>query len=259
MAMAHPVLLTGSASGIGDATAKRLLDAGERVISVDIKAPRQAVHEHHDCDLSAPAAIDDLLGKLKGPFSSLMNVAGVPESVGGAKCMAVNVFGLRKLTEGVFDQIADGGTVVSVSSIAGNNWRKRRQAIVDLLATGSFEEGMAWWAANGEAVGTDPYTFSKEAVVVYTMQLAGRGLARGIRVNDVGPGPVDTPLLPDFTEFAGEEAMQTMIAMAGRAGQPDDIAEALVMLANGQPGWVNGHHLIVDGGMTAGFSAGWKT
>ena len=117
---------------------------------------------------------------------------------------------------------------------------------------------MAWWEANGADVGTDPYTFSKETVVVYTMQLAGRCLARGIRVNDVGPGPVDTPLLPDFTDFAGKETMDAMIDMAGRAGQPDDIAEALVMLANGQPSWVNGHHLIVDGGLTAGFSSGWK-
>lgn len=258
MAMKHPVLLTGSASGIGDASAKRLLDQGNRVISVDLKEPKQPVHEHHNCDLSDPAAIDALLGKLKGSYSSLLNVAGVPESLGGAKCMAVNVFGLRKLTEAVFDDIADGGTVVSVSSIAGNNWRKRRAAIADLLATGSFEEGVAWWEKNGADVGTDPYTFSKETVVVYTMALAGRGLARGIRVNDVGPGPVDTPLLPDFTEFAGKETMDTMIAMAGRAGQPDDIAEALVMLANGEPRWVNGHHLVVDGGMTAGFSAGWK-
>ncbi len=165
MAMEHPVLLTGSASGIGDATARRLLEAGNKVISVDIKEPAQAVHEHHNCDLSDSAAIDDLLGKLSGKYSSLLNVAGVPESVGGEKCMRVNLFGLRKLTNALFDKIADGGTVVSVSSIAGNNWRKRRSALADLLATESFEAAVDWWQANGDGVGTDPYTFSKEAVV----------------------------------------------------------------------------------------------
>jgi len=258
MAMEHPVLLTGSASGIGDATARRLLEAGNRVVSVDIKAPAQAVDDHYDCDLSDPAAIEALLGKLDGTYSSLLNVAGVPESVGGEKCMAVNLFGLRMLTEGVLDQIVDGGTIVSVASIAGNNWRKRRAALSDLMATADFGAGLDWWQANGDSVGTDAYTFSKEAVVFYTMQLAGRLLSRGIRVNDVGPGPVETPLLPDFTDFAGADNMANMIDMTGRAGQPDDIAEALVMLSRGEPGWVNGHHLIVDGGMTAGFSAGWQ-
>ncbi|PJK27574.1 coniferyl-alcohol dehydrogenase [Minwuia thermotolerans] len=259
MALEHPVILTGSASGIGDATAKRLLDRGCKVISVDIKEPKQKVAEHHHCDMGDPAAIDALVKKLDGTYSSLLNVAGVPESVGGDTCMAINFFGLRMLTDALFDRIADGGTVVSVSSIAGNNWRKRRGPLSELLATEGFETGMDWWRKNKDAVGTDPYTFSKEAVVVYTMALAGRGLTRGIRVNDVGPGPVDTPLLPAFTEFAGAETMKTMIGMAGRAAQPEDIAEALVVLAEGEMGWVNGHHLIVDGGMSAGFSAGWQT
>ena len=55
-----------------------------------------------------------------------------------------------------------------------------------------------------------------------------------------------------------EEMMQQMIDMTGRAGQPSDIAEALVVLAEGQISWLNGQHLIVDGGMTAGYSSGWK-
>jgi NAD(P)-dependent dehydrogenase (short-subunit alcohol dehydrogenase family) len=147
--------------------------------------------------------------------------------------------------------------VVNVASIAGNNWRKRRELLQDLLNTPSFEAAVAWWHEHGDSVGTDAYTFSKEAVVVYTMRLAGTGLARGIRVNDVGPGPVDTPILPDFREQAGPELMQHMIDQVGRPARPDDIAEALVVLAEAEMGWVNGQHIIVDGGLTAGFSAGW--
>jgi NAD(P)-dependent dehydrogenase (short-subunit alcohol dehydrogenase family) len=64
------------------------------------------------------------------------------------------------------------------------------------LATSDFATGLAWWHAKGADVGTDAYTFSKEAVVFYTMQLAGRGLARGIRVNDVGPGSPVKPFTP---------------------------------------------------------------
>lgn len=258
MKLEHPVLLTGGASGVGEATAKLLLARGHAVISLDIKPSNNPEVRHLACDLSDPASIDEVLSELDGPYSSLLNVAGVPGTVGSELTMKVNFFGLRYLTETIWDRVADGGTVVNVSSIAGNNWRKRRGYLTEVLATKTFADGLAWWAVNADAVGTDAYTFSKEAVVVYTMQLAGKGLARGIRVNDVGPGPVDTPILPDFTADVGAETMQTMIDMVGRSAQPHDIAEALVTLAEGQIGWLNGQHIIVDGGMTAGFSANWK-
>jgi 3-oxoacyl-[acyl-carrier protein] reductase len=52
--------------------------------------------------------------------------------------------------------------------------------------------------------------------------------------------------------------MESYVAMVGRLGRPEDIAEAMVMLAEGAIGWLNGQHIVVDGGLTAGFSAGWK-
>jgi NAD(P)-dependent dehydrogenase (short-subunit alcohol dehydrogenase family) len=197
------------------------------------------------------------VARIDGSISSLLNVAGVPGTVGPEQTMRVNTFGLRHLTAALWDRIADGGTVVNVASIAGNNWRRRRELLHDLLNTPSFEAAVAWWHEHGESVGTDAYTFSKEAVVVYTMRLAGQGLSRGIRVNDVGPGPVDTPILPDFTEQTGEALMQHMIGQVGRPARPDDIAEALVVLAEAEIGWLNGQHIIVDSGLMAGFSAGW--
>ena len=172
--------------------------------------------------------------------------------------MRVNLLGLRQLTEGLWAKLDTKGQVVNIASIAGNNWRKRRAALADLLATPDFASGLAWWQANGTKTGVDAYTFSKEAVVFYTMQLAGRGLDRGIRVNDIGPGPIDTPIFPDFERDVGRDMMNKYIGMVGRVGQPDDIADALVVLAEGQMGWLNGQHIVVDGGLTAAFSAGWK-
>jgi NAD(P)-dependent dehydrogenase (short-subunit alcohol dehydrogenase family) len=251
------VLVTGASTGIGAATTARLIAAGHQVVSLDVKSPPAGVVEHHHCDLSDPAAIDAVVAGLQGPFRSLLNIAGVPGTVPDDVVMRVNLFGLRHLTEAVWDRIADGGTVVNVASIAGNQWKKRQDRIDTLLDTPNFASAVAWWEANGASVGTDPYTFSKEAVVVYTMRLAGKGLARGIRANDVGPGPVETPIFADFTAQVGEEQMAWVVDQIGRAAQPDDIAQALVWLAVGDHRWVNGQHILVDGGFTAGMSARW--
>ena len=258
MALEHPILLTGGASGVGEATTKQLLARGHKVVSLDIKPSTNPDITHHHCDLSDPASIDGVLADLTGPYSSVLNVAGVPMAVGNELTMKVNYFGLKYFTEKVWDRIADGGTVVNVASIAGNNWRKRRGLLMEMMAIEDFDEGVAWWNKNEETVGTDAYTFSKEAVVVYTMRLAGKGLARGIRVNDVGPGPVETPILPDFTNDVGADVMQSMIDVVGRSAQPSDIGEALVTLAEGQISWLNGQHIIVDGGLMAGLSSGWS-
>jgi NAD(P)-dependent dehydrogenase (short-subunit alcohol dehydrogenase family) len=251
------ILVTGASTGIGAATTARLLAAGHRVVSLDIKDAPEGAHAHHRCDLSDPASIDAVVADLEGPFHSLLNIAGVPGTLPSEVVIKVNVLGLRHLTEAIWDRIADGGTVVNVASIAGNNWKKRFDRIADLLATPDFASGVQWWEEHRRETGTDPYTFSKEAVVVYTMMLAGKGLARGIRANDVGPGPVDTPLLPAFTQQVGESQMQWVIDQIGRPARPDDIAQALVWLAVGDHDWVNGQHLVVDGGFTAGVWSRW--
>ncbi len=239
-------------SGVGDATTQQLIARGHEVISIDIKPPNTAVAAHCSCDLSDPSAIDATVARLNGRYASLLNVTRVPASVGDEKTVAVNILGLRQMTERMWDRIADGGTIVNVASIAKNQWRKRREGITTLLASDSFEGGLAWWRENADKIDTDSYTFSKETVVVYTM----RGLQRGIRVNDIGPGPVDTPILPDFTAAVGAEVMGNMIDMVGRPTRPEDIAEAIVVLSEGEMGWLNGQHIIVDGGMMAGFLSG---
>lgn len=257
MAVEGPVIVTGASTGIGAATTKRLLAAGREVVSIDVKAAPDGVAAHHHCDLTDPASIDDTVSKLDGRYASLLNIAGVPGTVPPDVVVKVNTLGLRHLTDALWDRLADGGTVVNVSSIAGNQWKKRQDLITQLLDSPDFATGAEWWEANGESVGTDPYTFSKEAVVVYTMLLAGRGLARKIRVNDVGPGPVDTPIFPDFASQVGEEQMKWMCDQVGRPAQPDDIAQVLTWLAIGDHGWLNGQHIIVDGGLVAGLQSRW--
>ena len=105
--------------------------------------------------------------------------------------------------------------------------------------------------------GNAAYHFSKECVVVYTMQMAGPALARGLRCNSVSPGPVATPILPDFKQQAGAGQIEWVIAGIGRAAEPREIAEVVQYLATGPSSFVNGRDLIVDRGFSAGITTGW--
>ncbi len=121
MADQRTILVTGASTGIGAATTARLVAAGHRVVSLDIKEAPPGVEAHHHCDLSDPASISDVAARLEGPFHSLLNIAGVPGTLPSEMVIRVNVLGLRQLTEAVWDRIADGGTVVNVASIAGRS------------------------------------------------------------------------------------------------------------------------------------------
>lgn len=253
MAESKTFVVTGTSSGIGKATAKLLVSRGNAVIGLDIKKPDFELKEFHHCDLSKVDSIDQTLAKLTGPYASVLNIAGVPVAFGKELTMKVNILGLRHFTEGIWQRIEDGGTVVNVSSIAGNNWRNRRAELTELLSTRSFDEGLNWWESHQGAFKVDAYTLSKEAVVLYSMMLSQRGMDRKINVVSIGPGPVDTPLLPSFTQDVGPDNMKRMTDTV-RAAQPNEIAEAIVIFAERKLSWVNGVHVPVDGGLSAAMS-----
>ena len=136
--MSLNILLTGGASGVGAATVRQLLDRGHRLTSLDVKQAGNDGVDERLCDLSDPAAIDAAVAGLDGPYDALLNIAGVPGTVGADLTMQVNFFGLRHLTERLWDRLADGASIVNVASIAGNNWRKRRGYLGELLAITGF-------------------------------------------------------------------------------------------------------------------------
>ena len=238
------IVVTGAASGIGLATAALLTSEGAEVIAVDITGESPLER----CDLSRPSDIDALVGRLEGPLYGLCNVAGLPGSHSAERVMAVNFLGLRHLTEALLPRLTDGGAVVNVASAAGSGWRDRLVLSRELIATSGFNDGLAWCRAQAMD-GPDAYNFSKEAVIVYTMAASTAQRSRGISVNSVSPGAVETPILAEFYATMDSALLDQLKDQAGgRNGRPEEIAPAIAFLLGDDSRWINGTDLMVDGG-----------
>lgn len=247
-------VVTGAASGIGHAVAERLLAAGAEVISLDRNAPTAAVTAHLEVDLANPRSIDAAVEQLDGTFDGLMNVAGIPGTAPADLVLAVNSLAVRHLTEEFFERLKPGGSVTIVSSTAGFGWPARLETIRDLLATDTFEEGAAWFKANPQQ--GNAYNFSKEVTTVYTLSMGLAMVEMGFRINAVLPGPVETPILADFEDTMGKDALDGVKELLGKHADPGDIADALLFLATDAARWINGHALVVDGGITGAVLTG---
>jgi len=247
-------VVTGAASGIGHAVAEQLLKGGASVVSLDRNAPTAAVERHLTVDLADPSSIDSAVEELGTGWDALINVAGVPGTAPSELVFKVNFLGLRHLSESMFDRLEPGGAIVNVSSTAGFQWAKRLDAIRELLTADTFESGLQWFKDHPQEGNT--YNFSKECVTVYTMAMGTGLVEQNLRMNAVLPGPVETPILPDFEESMGKDTLDGVKFLLGRHAVPDEIASAVVFLASPESSWVNGHPLVVDGGISGAVLSG---
>lgn len=248
-------LVTGAASGIGDAVARRLLAAGAAVVSLDRNKPSAEVDQHVEVDLADPTNIDAALEQIDGTFDVLANIAGIPGTAPGDLVFKVNFLAVRHLTEAMFERLNPGGSIIVVSSTAGFGWSARLQPIRELLTTETYEEGAAWFAANPQD--GNAYNFSKEAATVYTLAMGGAVREMNeLRINAVLPGPVETPILADFEQSMGKDTLDGVREFLGRHATPDDVAPAIVFLASRDSGWINGSTITADGGITGAVAAG---
>jgi len=255
---ASTVVVTGAATGIGAAAVDQLVDKGHTVYALDVApiAARERVHPVA-CDLGETESIDAAIGQLPDRIDALCNVAGIAGPEPRLAVVKVNFLGLRHLTDALFDRITPGGSVVSVSSIAGRSWERRREWVEALVRTPDFDSGVAWAEANEGRWAKDPYTFSKQCVTFYTKLASQRGAQGAVRVNSVSPGSVHTQLTPAFRAQMGDEFSDWRLSFIERAATPAEMAQPVVWFATGDSNWVNGADLIVDRGLESGMQAGW--
>jgi NAD(P)-dependent dehydrogenase (short-subunit alcohol dehydrogenase family) len=250
------VIVTGAASGMGAATVAMLSECGAEVHALDIAPVEGPCSGTYETDCGDPSSIDAALDRIGAPVHCLFNVAGVPQTKSPDMVFGVNFLGLRHITERVLDGMMDeGGAIAHVASKAGSGWRNHLPAILDVLATPDLPAGTAWANAHLAEQG-DPYFFSKECVVVYTMKRAHELLDRGIRMNCLSPGPIDSPMMPAFKEALGSSLLDWTAEQVGRMGRPDEMAGPLVFLNSDEASYVNGFDLMADGGFTGAMELG---
>ena len=235
-------LITGGASGIGLATAKRFKAAGATVAIADLQDASAIAGEHgftyiaidvSDGD-SVQAALADTVEAL-GKIDILVNNAGHGGEDGvtiedSEDTLVRRVFEIN--TMGVYFGLKygprymnDGGAIINTASLA----------------------------ASYMFPGSGPYSASKAAVVNYTQMSALELAPRKIRVNAVAPAFVRTPMAEkDMERF---ERMGETATAAGRVAEPEEMSAVFHFLASSDAAYVNGQVINVDGGMSLGFTS----
>lgn len=250
------ILVTGAASGIGRATAKALKEQGAIVLGADVREmEEEGLDERYQVNLLDPLSIMSLAKALPTDLDGLCNVAGLPPTFARAKVLLVNFLALRMLTTVLIDKMKAGASVVNVASAAGAGWARpeRIERAKEFFAIPFNSEALDTVEAfleEHEITSPTSYLFSKELVVAWTVANAWKWREKGIRINAVSPGPVDTPILQPFLDSLGPRATEAMLA-SGRPGSPTEVADLIVFLQSDTSKWISGTNIEVDGGLQA--------
>jgi len=243
-------IVTGAASGIGLACARRYAAEGATVVGIDLHesgdwssvqalAPNSRFHQVDVTDAAALMAVAETTARDLGSIDILLTAAGVGD--GGPVSM---------LDEDTWDRVINinlKGTFLSIKAVLDTMVAQRSGSIITIASV----EGL-----NGTEGGS-AYNASKGGVVLLSKNVAIDYGRVGIRCNAICPGFIETPMLNNvmglMPEFKADVVRETKV---GRLGKPEEIAGAAFFLASDDSSYVTGHTLVVDGGYTAGHSHG---
>jgi 2-hydroxycyclohexanecarboxyl-CoA dehydrogenase len=238
-------LVTGGASGIGAATARRLAAEGARVAvgDLDLERARDVAGEIDGVatglDVTDTASVGRAVAaatEALGPVDVLVNNAGTDRFAFFVNTdeelwdfvLAVNLRGVLACTHAVLPTMHErgGGVIVNVASEAGR--------------VGSQ--------------GSATYSAAKAGVIGFTKAIAQESARYNVRCNAIAPGPIETPLLmgaPQHLGELGERLVKGMVSKTalGRIGRPDEVAAAVAYLASDDASYVTGETIGVSGGL----------
>jgi NAD(P)-dependent dehydrogenase (short-subunit alcohol dehydrogenase family) len=234
-------IVTGGASGIGEATAAEFVSRGAKVVILDRVKPSTGSPNTRfiSCDVSSSREVETAAAQISKEFGNvafLVNSAGIQRYGTGVttsektwdEVMAINVKAMFLSFRAFFPLMkGDGASVVNVSSVQ---------------AVGALPNSVA-------------YVTSKHAIAGLTRALAIDHAQNNIRVNCVCPGAVDTPMFRSSVQNTDGLAplLQEIgeLHALGRIARPEEIAKVIVFLCSDDASFITGGVYLVDGGMTA--------
>jgi NAD(P)-dependent dehydrogenase (short-subunit alcohol dehydrogenase family) len=247
------ILVTGAASGIGRATARLAREAGARVIGLDKDPPdSQHVDQYIKIDMADEDAIDAALAQIEDGADALCNIAGISMAPPQPQVLKVNFLGPRYLSTKLAPRLAEGASVVNMASVGGFAWRDNLDQVKACIALTSLTQADRFCVEH-DVERTFSYKLAKECLIVWTMINARTWLDRGVRINCVSPGPIETPLLHAAHAVSGARGEQ-IVGKAPRIGDADEVARVVLFLCDEASGFINGADIGVDGGLAATFN-----
>lgn len=239
---ARIILVTGAASGIGEAVARRCVEDGATVVLVD-RAPR--VH-----DVAAELGALSFVGDVRDAAFADTTVRAAAEELGGLHGLA-NVAGVQHSGDAVTLELDRWDLTLGVNVTAPFLWARAAIPVM-LRGGGGSIVNVASVAATHAIRNSVAYVSSKHALLGLTRSIATDFGRRGIRCNAVSPGSIETAFLRSYTSANPEAGRRLVDANSvGRLGQPEEVAAWCAYLFGPEAGFVNGANLLVDGGRTA--------
>jgi len=234
-------VITGAASGIGATSARMFAAEGARVVGVDMRDDSEG-ELAVACDVTDEGEVEAMYARVRnelGRVDVLFNNAGinptddmsVTDTTVDAwrRVQDVNTLGVFLCCKHGIPHLLDGG---------GGS----------VINTASFV------AVMGAAVSQISYTASKGAVLAMSRELGVEFARRGVRVNALCPGPINTPLLQDlFASDPGKAARRLVHLPMGRFAEAREIANAALFLASDESSYVNASTFLVDGGLSGAY------